>query len=178
MLRKILIYGLVAGVIVGVPLFGIAIQGDAPPPYGALIGYTSMLLAFSLVFLAVKRQRDDVHGGVIKFLPALALGLGITFVASVIYVLAWELALAVTHMDFAGEYSRSVIEQARARGASAEELERLTAEMQAFAANYANPLIRAPMTFAEVFPVGLLVSLVSAGLLRNSRFLPRRQAPA
>lgn len=39
---------------------------------------------------------------------------------------------------------------------------------------YANPLFRLPMVFAEIFPVGVLVSLISAALLRNRRFLPAR----
>jgi hypothetical protein len=43
---------------------------------------------------------------------------------------------------------------------------------------YDNPLYRLPMTFAEIFPVGLLVTLVSAVLLRNPRFLPARTRAA
>ena len=47
--------------------------------------------------------------------------------------------------------------------------------MEVFKTMYANPLLRLPMTFVEIFPVGVLVSLVTAGLLRNSRFLPMRR---
>ena len=70
---------------------------------------------------------------------------------------------------------RTLIEEQRAKGASAEALARLGAEMEAFKAQYAQPAYRLTMTFAEIFPVGLLVSLVSAGLLRNPRFLPARR---
>ena len=38
-------------------------------------------------------------------------------------------------------------------------------------ASYANPLFRIPMTFMEIFPVGFLVALVSALLLRNPKIL-------
>ena len=79
-------------------------------------------------------------------------------------------------MDFAGTYAKSVIEQQQAKGLSGEELAKLRAEMEAFKVQYANPLYRLPMTFIEIFPIGVLVSLVSAGLLRNSRFLPEARS--
>jgi hypothetical protein len=95
-LRKILSYGSVAGVIVGVPLFGmtVGLRRDLPAPYGMVVGYLIMLIALSTVFLAIKRQRDADLGGVITFWPAFGLGLGISVVAGVFYVLAWEAALA------------------------------------------------------------------------------------
>ena len=56
-------------------------------------------------------------------------------------------------------------------------LERLRAEAVEFLAMYANPLFRLPTTFVEMFPMGVLISLLSAALLRNSRFLPARGQP-
>jgi hypothetical protein len=178
MIRKILSYGTVAGLIVGVPLFAItvALNGHPPLPYGVALGYLTMLIALSAVFAAIKRWRDVELGGVIRFWPALGLGLGISVVAGILYVLAWEAALAVTHMDFAGSYAAALIEQQKARGVSGEALARFVADMDRFKVQYANPYYRLAMTFAEIFPVGLLVSLVSAALLRNSRFLPARRA--
>lgn len=176
MLQSILRYGAIAGVIVALPTFGLPVAGATPTGItGMLIGYTSMLVALSLVFAAVKRHRDHDLGGTIRFWPAFALGLGISFVAALFYVLAWEAALAVTGMDFAGDYARQLIDQKRAAGASAAEIAAFTGEMASFQAQYANPLYRVPMTFTEIFPVGVLVSLVSAALLRNDRFLPARR---
>jgi hypothetical protein len=176
-LRSVLVYGVVAGLIVGVPLsvVTIAMNGHAMLSYGAVIGYTLMLIALSTVFVAIKRYRDDTLGGVIRFWPAFGLGLGISFVAGVFYVAAWETAVAVTHMDFAGTYAHAIIEQQKAKGVTGEALAKVVADMERFKAQYANPLYRLPMTFAEIFPVGVLVSLVSAGLLRNRRFLPARR---
>ncbi|WP_300621201.1 DUF4199 domain-containing protein [Dokdonella sp.] len=176
MLRKIVSYGLLAGLVVAVPLCVLVVATHGRPvPYGEWIGYATMLLAFSLVFVAVKRHRDHARGGVIGFWPALGLGLGISAVASLVYVLAWEALLAFTGIDFAAGYAELLIEQRKAAGASAEALAKLSADMQAFKAEYANPLVRLPMTFAEIFPVGVLVSLAAAGLLRNRRFLPLRR---
>ncbi len=177
MLRKILSYGVVAGLLVGVPLSAITIgmDGETMSHYGMLIGYTMMLIALSTVFVAIKRRRDEELGGVIRFWPAFALGLGISFVASVIYVVAWEAAQAVTGSDFARGYSDMLIAQEKAKGVSGAALAKFVAEMDAFRVQYANPLWRLPMTFAEIFPVGVLVSLISAGLLRNSRFMAVRR---
>jgi hypothetical protein len=180
MLKKILIYGSIAGLIVGVPLFTMTIlmNGHPPIPYALVLGYTIMLIALSAVFVAIKRHRDVDLGGVIGFWRAFGLGLAISIIAGVFYVLAWEAALAVAHMDFAGGYAKAVIAQQQAKGVSGEALARLTAEMDQFKIQYANPLYRLPMTFGEIFPVGLLVSLISAGLLRNRRFLPARSSVA
>jgi hypothetical protein len=178
MWRNILKYGLIAGLVVAIPmnLMMVTMHDHAPLAWGMVFGYVTMLVALSAVFIAIKRYRDTELGGVIGFWPALALGLGISVIAGIIYSLAWELSLALTHMDFASAYANTLIAEKKAAGASAETIAQLTAEMEAFKVQYANPLFRMPMTFAEIFPVGVLVSLVSAALLRNSRFLAARPA--
>jgi hypothetical protein len=179
MLKRILVYGLIAGLIVGVPLSIITISaGNGTPRHGMLIGYTIMLVALSTIFVAIKRYRDAELGGVIRFWPAFGLGLGISFVAGLCYVLAWETAQAVTHADFATAYSNAMIAQQKAAGVSGAKLAEFTAQMAHFKVQYANPLFRLPMTFIEIFPVGVLVSLVAAALLRNPRFLAARRGDA
>lgn len=177
MFRKIVCYGSLAGLMVGIPLFTLAVfmHGHPPLKYGVALGFLTMLIALSAVFLAIKRHRDDDLGGVIRFWPALGLGLGISLVASVFYVLAWEAALAYTGMDFASDYAKALIAEQQDQGVSPEALARFSAEMEQFKLQYAQPLYRLPMTMAEVFPVGVLVSLVSAAVLRNSRFMPARR---
>jgi hypothetical protein len=177
MLRKILSYGVVAGLIVGIPMFTLTVAWNGPPS-GYVFGYLTMLVALSTVFIAIKRHRDVELGGVIRFWPAFGLGLGISLVAGILDVVAWEAALDVSHLDFAGSYAKAVVDHAIAKGVSGDALAKITAEMAVFKQQYARPLYRLPMTFAEIFPVGVLVSLVSAGLLRNSRFLPLRRAAA
>lgn len=176
MLRTVLTYGIVAGLIVGIPSFAITILfADQPPlPYGMALGYLIMLVALSTVFVAVKRRRDDQLGGVIRFWPAFGLGLAISLVASLFYIAAWELALSITGTGFLANYTEAMVADAADRGAGAAELAKIRAEMDAFWVSYRNPLVRIPYSFIEIFPVGLLVSLVSAGLLRNPRFLPAR----
>lgn len=171
--RTILTYGFLAGLIL-LP-FELMVAFGVPGSQGMAIGYTVMLVALSTVFLGVKRRRDVAGGGVIGFWPALGLGLAISFVAGIFYVLAWELSLKLSGADFIGDYTRQVVAHAKAKGASAAEIAQLTAEMAKMQADYDNPLFRLPMTFLEIAPVGVLVSLVSAGLLRNPRFMPARR---
>jgi hypothetical protein len=180
MLRKILFYGAVAGLIVGAQGFavGVMMSRHTPMPWALAVGYLTMLIALSTVFVAIKKHRDIAMGGVIRFWPAFGLGLGISVVAGIIYVLSWETAVVVTHLDFAADYTKSLIEQQQAAGVGGAELAKFVATMEEFKLQYANPLWRLPMVFAEIFPVGVLVSAVSAGLLRNSRFLPAQRSIA
>jgi hypothetical protein len=176
MYRTILIFGIAAGLIVAVPmclLIANAEPGSAATSH--FTGYLIMLLALSLVFFGVKRLRDRELGGAIRFVPALLAGLWISAVAGVIYVIGWEITLAVTDFAFIDSYSTAAVEAARAKGASAADVAAVIAQMDEFRRQYANPFFRLPMTLIEIFPVGVLVSLISAALLRNSRFLPAKQ---
>jgi NADH:ubiquinone oxidoreductase subunit K len=176
MLRTALIYGIPAGLIVAAPMFAL-LAGDAEHTEWSsshLFGYSLMILALSLIFVGVKSYRDKVKGGVIKFLPAFLTGLGISVVAGIIYVIGWEITMSLMDHDFMTGYADSAIETARAKGASPADLEALRTQMAEMQVMYANPLFRLPMTFIEIFPVGLIISLIAAALLRNPRFMPAR----
>jgi hypothetical protein len=176
MFKLILRYGFVAGLIVAVPMLWAMLTATKDEAHlgGMLVGYVTMLVALTAVFLGVKHYRDRIRGGVIRFLPAFGVGLGISLVASLIYMLSWEISIAFSQFDFAAWWQHQMIDGAKARGASPAELARVTREAQDFARMYANPLWRMSMTFAEMFPVGLLVSLITAAVLRNPRVLPAR----
>lgn len=172
MLRISLIYGAIAGTVtIAFMVLGFAL-GEA----SELFGYLSMIVALSMVFIGIKRYRDVERGGVIKFLPAFLVGLSIAAIAGVAYVIAWEIYLAATDYAFASEYANSQIEKARAAMPSGPALEAKIAEYRRFVTMYANPAFRLPMTFIEIFPVGLIVALISAAILRNPKILPRRAA--
>ena len=167
-------YGAIAGALsISVLLFGlVSSAGQSNHGFASVwFGYTVMLLALSTIFMAIRDYRNKKLGGVIKFFPAVGLGVLISLVAGVIYMLGWEAYEYATHYAFADQYAASMIEHARTAGRS---VEAATAEAEAFKAQYANPLFRMPMTFLEIFPVGLLITLISAALLRNPRLLPAR----
>lgn len=176
MIRTILIYGLISGL---VSITGILISMFAGGSGGGhhssvWLGYLIMLVALSSIFIAIKQHRDQALGGVIKFLPAFGLGLGITVLASLAYVLVWEAYTAISGYNFVADYTAGILEQKRAAGVTGAEYAKVVAEMDEMARNYGNPLFRLPMIFSEIFPVGFLVSLVSAALLRFPNILPAK----
>ena len=173
-MRYVLVYGGISGAIV-IAAIVTTIALDMPShATSEYVGYLVMLAALSLIFVGVKRYRDVECGGVIRFARAFGLGLGIAAVASVIYVVGREAYLAVSGRDFMAEYTASLLDGMRAEGASAAAIEAKAAEMRGFAETYRNPPLRMAITFVEIFPVGLLVALASAALLRNPRLLPAR----
>jgi len=176
MWHSILKYGVIAGLIAGGALLTVSLiyEGQPPPTYGMALGYTTMLIALSAIFVGIKRHRDVALGGVIRFWPAFGLGLGISVVAGLFYVAAWELAMVVIDKDFPAIFGQMMIERAHSRGLQGDALARAVAQAEQFTQMYRNPLVRLPMSFAEIFPVGVLVSLVSAAVLRNPRVLPAR----
>ncbi|HEY4940742.1 MAG TPA: DUF4199 domain-containing protein [Rhizomicrobium sp.] len=175
MLKISLIFGGIAGlVVIAVLLAGITVLKHQSFVSTEWFGYLTMLVALSMIFLGVKRYRDNEKGGVIKFLPAFGLGLGIATVAGVIYVGVWEGYLAATGYHFMDSYVAQIIAAKRAAGVTGAALAAEIAKMQEMKAQYANPLYRLPMTFLEIFPVGLIVALISAAVLRNPRILPAR----
>jgi hypothetical protein len=168
------LYGTIAGtILIAAMLLGIVVM---PEHGGASLwfGYLSMLLALSLIFFGIKRYRDTQGGGIIKFVPALMLGIGIAAVAGVIYVMVWEVYLAATNYTFIDVYANKMIAATKAAGAPAAEVDKLIVDMNWAKEIYANPLSRMATTFVEVFPVGLIIALISAALLRNPKVLPAR----
>ncbi len=175
MFKVILRYGVIAGLIVATPMIWLMATvkaGDDNPLGGMLVGYLTMLVALTAVFLGIKQYRDKVLGGAIRFLPAFGLGLGISLVASLMYMAAWEISMSISEFDFVAWWSNQITEGAK--GGTPAQVAQAAADVRDFTTMYQNPLLRMSMTFAEIFPVGLLVSLISAAVLRNSRVLPAR----
>lgn len=174
MLRMILVYGAIGGAII-VLLFQLSIQTMADHgTWGMVLGFLVMFIGMTMVFAGVKRYRDEELGGVIRFLPALGMGLGIAAIASVFYVAGWEAYMWATDYTFMDDYLARGVEQLQVRGASAAEIAAFRADIARFAQSYSQPLYRMMVTFMEISPIALPVPVISALLLRNPRFLPAR----
>jgi len=136
---------------------------------GMVIGYTTMVVAFLLVFFGVRSYRDNVAGGEVGFGRALAVGSLIALVASLCYVATWEVFFFNFAPDFVEKMQAHMIEQMRTAGASPAAIQAKAAEMERFAEMYRNPAINAAITLIEPLPVGLVFALVSAGILSRRR---------
>ena len=142
-------------------------------PFGIhseVVGYTSMVLAFLLVFFGIRAYREEL-GGSIGFGKAFQVGILITLVVCAIYVVSWEIVYWGFWPDFLDQYNAHALAKLRASGATEAAIQAAQAQMAKFAKLYKNPLFNVGMTFLEIFPVGLIVTLVSAAILR------RKQAP-
>lgn len=138
------------------------------------IGFLIMFVILSLIFFGIKRFRDRNQGGVIKFTKALLLGLAMSFFAGIGYVIFTEIFLAATGDRFITEYTSHLISEEKAKGVSAEALQTFTDKMMEFRESYKNPIFRIPVTFSEIFPMGIIVSIISALALHNPKFWARR----
>jgi hypothetical protein len=181
-MRYVLIYGALAGAITIAVIAASFVFDGLNHLQSEWFGYLVMLVALSLIFVGVKRYRDVERGGVVGFGRALGVGLGIAAVAGAVYVAGWEVYLATTDGRFMETYAATALADLRAAGASAAEIDAAEREMAWAVEIYRQPLARMAITFLEIFPVGLLVALISAAVLRNPRMMPAnipaRKSPA
>jgi hypothetical protein len=159
-------FGLIAGAVFVVTMLTTAIMRDRIGfEASEVFGFTTMIVAFLMVYFGIRSHRDRNLGGTIGFGPAFKTGLLITLIASVCYVGTWELVYYKFMPNFGEKYAAKVVEKARAAGKSAAEVAAEEKKMREFAEQYRKPLVNIAYTFLEVFPVGLVVVLVSAGIL-------------
>lgn len=173
MKRIVLTYGLIAGAVLGVMmLISTSFSEQIGFDRGAIVGYTSMVAAFVMIFFGVRAYRDQVLGGTIGFWAATKTGLLIMLVASACYVATWEFVFYRMMPDFGDRYMAHVLEKAKASGASEASLQAERAELAKFYESYKNPLVNISFTFLEPLPVGLLITLVTAAGLSRKRRAP------
>src|SRR5262249_28972410 len=121
------------------------------------------------IYFGIRSYRDNVGKGSISFGRAMAIGSLIAAVSSACYVATWEGIYYKFSPDFITKYQASELNKAKAKGESQAELAKRQAELQKFGEMYKNPAVNVAMTFIEPFPVGLVIALVSAGVLRRRR---------
>jgi ethanolamine transporter EutH len=170
MKELVLKYGLISGGIIAAMtavLLPLCMRGTIDFERSELFGYASMVLAFLLVFFGIRSYREEVGEGAISFAKGVQVGLLITLVACAVYVLCWEIVYWGFYPDFLDDYSARVIEKMRENGETEAAIRKMEGEMATFGRLYANPLFNVGITFLEVFPVGLVMTLVSAAILRR-----------
>ena len=134
-----------------------------------IVGYTGIIAGFLLVYFGIRSYRDNVLGGSIGFGRALSVGLLIATIGSVGYVATWEVLYFKFMPDFYSKYGQLAVDHARNSGASQADVEKTQAAMNAMTESAKSPVWVAATTFIEPFPVGFLIALISAGILRRKR---------
>jgi hypothetical protein len=174
MKKNVIVFGLIAGVIASV-LMVISMarcSSDANFEHSMLIGYASMVLAFSFIFVGIKNYRDKYNNGLITFGKAFKTGLYISLIASTMYVITWLVDYYVFIPDFMDKYVAHMLKEAKDSGASAAELAKQAKELAYNQQLYKNPIMVILFTYMEILPVGILVSLIAALILKRKSHTP------
>jgi hypothetical protein len=170
MKKTVLTFGLISGAILSTMMLAtLPFLDRIGFDRGEIIGYTSMVVAFLLIFFGVRSYRDTIAGGTLGFGRAFAVAALISVVASLCYVATWEVIYWKLAPDFGTKYQAHLLDKARKNGESEEAIARKKADLDRFLELYKNPAINAAITFLEPLPVALVVSLVSAGVLSRRR---------
>src|SRR5689334_8775122 len=157
MKRNILVYGLISGVLVSTFMlismsYASHCEGSVAYETSMLIGYASMLIAFSLVYVGIRNYRNKFNGGVISFGKAFKIGIMIVLIASTLYVAAWLIDYFFFIPDFMDKFSAQELHELKASGASQIEIDKETIKMTNTVRMFKNPLFNAMMTYAEILP--------------------------
>ena len=168
MKKDVLKYGLLSGLALAILLaLTVPFEHHTSQRWGLAIGYTIMVLSFLIVFVGVKHYRDTDCSGSITFGRALTAGVLMMLISCACYVAMWEALMATVEKNFAHQYAAVLVDRARTSGLQGAALEAKITEARKFEAMYSNPLYRMAMTLLEPLPVGIVMALVTAGILRR-----------
>jgi len=164
--RTILTFGLISGAISSLMMIATVPFADRIG-HSYVLGYTTIVLSLLLVFFGVRSYRDNVAKGQITFGKAFLVGLAITVISCLFYVATWEVIYFNFMPDFMDKYGAHVIQKMQASGATATAIQQKSAEIDKLKVMYKNPFFNVAMTFIEPFPVGLVITLLSAAILKK-----------
>lgn len=171
MKKNVIIFGLIIGAIITGHMFYMVNLFYTNPDFKSndFLGYAMLILVFSPIFVAVLNYRNRYNNGEVSFGKAFRIGLYISLIASTIYVGVWLVDYYLFVPDFIDKYISRVLKQAQQNGATATQLEEKAKEMANFKEMYKNPLFIILTTFMEVFPIGLVISLIAALILKRKK---------
>lgn len=174
MKKTVLVFGLIAGLIVtAMMLYSANMVYKTDHFKGSeILGYTTMLVAFSFLFVGIKNYRDKYNQGVISFGKAFKVGFFIALVASTMYVGVWLIEYYLFMPDFLERYSTCVIRDAQESGATPAQINEKRESMASYAKMYQTPVGVILLTYMEILPIGTVVALLCA------LFLKRKKKPA
>ena len=168
MKKIILTFGLISGAISSLMMVAtVPIARRIGIDQGMVLGYTSIVLSFLLVFFGIRSYRDNIDNGQITFLKAFAVGISITLISCICYVVMWEIMYYNVFPDFWDTYGAHLVEKLKTSGASPAAVQAQLQRVKKYKELYKNPLLNAAMTFIEPFTIGLVITLISAVVLRR-----------
>src|ERR1700748_3234025 len=179
MKKTVLTFGLISGIIISLLMGGSLLIADKiGSGHSMALGYTIMVASFLLVYFGIRSYRDNQLGGKITFGPPFTCGILITLITTVFYVVSWEIIFFNFIPHFMDGYFAAQIHRVEAAGLDAATTAAKVAAIRHSQEMYQNPLVNAAYTFIEPLPVGLIITLISAAVLRRKRPVEGVGAPA
>ncbi len=167
MKNTILKYGLISGVIlVAIPLLSSLFLERGPEDFklGEIVGYTSIVLSLLLILVAQNEYRKQLSAP-LKYGQGFIIGLAISAIAGTAFGLYNLAYIAFINPEFMEQYYGYYIENIRNSGAPAEQIEATIAKLNSEKEMWMSPAVQFFGMFMTVFAIGLVVSLISAGLM-------------
>jgi Protein of unknown function (DUF4199) len=173
MKKTVLTFGLISGLIISVLMAGSLLLADRiGAGHSLALGYTIMVASFLLIYFGIRSYRDDILAGQISFGRACACGMLITLITTICYVATWEVLYFNFMPHFMDSYFAAEISKLQSAGFDAATTAAKVAAIEHSQQLYQNPLVNIAYTFMEPFPVGLLITIISAALLRRKSAKP------
>ena len=167
MKKVVLVYGLISGAIAAVLLLAhVPFMDSLGYNTSLLVGYAGIVLSALLIFFGVRSYRENVGNGKLTFGRGFTVGILIALISSACYVAVWEVVY-YSNPGITDHVFDSQLKELKAGGASPTEISEAVREAESFKEMYANPFVNIAFTFIEPFPVGLLMTLISAAILRR-----------
>src|ERR1700759_2484532 len=179
MKKAVLTFGVIAGVMISVLMdSSLLLAHKIGSGHSMALGYTIMVASFLRVYFGIRSYRDNELGGGISFGRAFSCGILITLITTVFYVVSWEIIFFNFIPHFMDGYFSAQIHKVQAAGLDAATTAARVAAIQHSQEMYQNPLVNAAYTFIEPLPVGLIITLISAAVLRRKTPVHPAATPA
>jgi hypothetical protein len=168
MKKTVLTFGLISGGMISVLMGGSLLLADRiGSGHSMAIGYTIMVASFLLIYFGVRSYRDNELGGQISFGRAFSCGILIALITTVCYVAMWEVLYFGFIPHFMDSYFAAQVQRVQAAGLDPATTATRVAAIRHSQALYQNPLVNMAYTFIEPLPVGLVIAVISAAVLRR-----------
>ena len=180
MKKTVLTFGLIAGLIISVLMDGSLLLANkiGSGHNSMLLGYTMMVASFLLIYFGIRSYRDNNLSGQITFGRAFACGILIALITTVFYVATWEVLYFNFMPHFMDSYWAAQIHKVQSSGLDPATTAAKVAAIQHSQQLYQNPFVNMAYTFIEPLPVGLVITLISAAMLRRKTRVESAAAPA
>ncbi len=169
MRHTVIKFGLLSSLLIAVSMRMVFVLGPEEHQFTEWLGYLIMIIGLSIIFVGIKQYRDKELGGVIGFKKAFKIGFLIALIAGFSFVISWEIYYQTAGENFVEGYQEIYISELKAEGLSDDELAEKKSEMKKYADYYQNFFFRIAITFLEIFPVGIIISLISSVLLKTKK---------